>query len=117
MFDGLYRREFSLLDPIHQFPWASTLVRDFMDFIVEERSLGILDSQFERLPVFAASLRPIRAESVSTRFRSPLLGMFGGFRFLSIFEPHLFDNYTELVDNLIKFVDVYNIKCVQFAEI
>jgi len=56
VFDGLNRRKFSLLDPIHQFPWALTLVRDFVDFIVEERSLGILDHQFERLPVFAASL-------------------------------------------------------------
>ena len=56
MFDGLDRRKFSLLDPIHQFPWASTLVRGFVDFIIEERSLGILDRQFERLPVFVASL-------------------------------------------------------------
>jgi len=56
MFDGLNCREFSLLDPIHQFPWASTFVHDFVDFIIEECSLGILDHQFERLPIFAASL-------------------------------------------------------------
>ena len=117
VFDGLNRREFSLLDPIHQFPWASTLVRNFMDFIIEERSLGILNCQFERLPVFVTSLQPICTESTSTRFRLPLLRMFGGSRFLSIFEPHLFNNYAELIDNLIQFVDAFDIRCVQFAEI
>ena len=117
MFNGLNRRKFSLLDLIHQFPWTSTLVHDFVDFIVKERSLGILDRQFERLPVFATPLRPVCTESISTQFRPPLLGMLGGSRFLSIFEPHLFDNYAELIDNLIKFVDVFNIRCVQFAEI
>ena len=66
VFNGLNRRKFSLLDLIHQFPWASTLVRDFVDFIVEEHSLGILDRQFERLPVFATSLQPVCTESIST---------------------------------------------------
>ena len=117
MFNGLNCRKFSLLDPIHQFPWASTLVHDFVDFIVEECSLGILDRQFERLPVFVTSLQPVCTESISTQFRPPLLGVFGGSRFLSIFEPHLFNNYTELIDNLIKFIDVFNIRCVQFAEV
>jgi len=100
MFDGLNCREFSLLDPIYQFPWASTFVHDFVNFIIEEHSLGILDHQFERLPIFAASLRPVCIESTSTRFRPLFLGMFGVSRSLSIFDPHLFDNYAELIDNL-----------------
>ena len=117
VFNGLNHRKFSLLDPIHQFPWASTLVRDFVDFIIEERSLRILDHQFERLPVFVTSFQPVCTESISTQFRPLLLGVFGGSKFLSIFEPHLFNNYAELIDNLIKFVDVFNIRYVQFAEV
>jgi len=55
IFDGFGRREFSFLDPIHKFPRASTLVSDFLNFVIEERSLCFFDSQFEGFPIISTS--------------------------------------------------------------
>ena len=41
--DGFDSRKLSLLDPVHQLPWATTFVCNFLDFVVEERSLCIFD--------------------------------------------------------------------------
>ena len=97
--DGFDSRKFSLLDPVHQLSWTTTFVRDFLDFVIEEQSLGILDHRFERFPIFAASFRPVCEQGASARFRPPLLGVFGVSGLLSVFSPHLIDNYTKLVDN------------------
>ena len=97
--DGFDSRKLSLLDPVHQLPWATTFVCDFLDFVIEEQSLGILDHQFERLPIFAASFRPVCEKGASARFRPPLLGVFGVSGLLSIFNPYLIDNYSKLIDN------------------
>ena len=96
--DGFDSRKLSLLDPVHQLPWAMTFVCDFLDFVVKERSLGILDHQFERLPIFTASFRPICEKDASARFRPPLLRVFGVSGLLSVFNPHLIDNYSKLID-------------------
>ena len=66
--DGFNSRKLSLLDPVHQLPWAMTFVCDFLDFIIEEQSLCILDRRFERLPIFAASFRPVCEKGASARF-------------------------------------------------
>ena len=97
--DGFDSRKLSLLDPVHQLPWATTFVCDFLDFVVKERSLGILDHQFERLPIFTASFRPICEKDASARFRPPLLRVFGVSGLLSVFNPHLIDNYFKLNDS------------------
>ncbi len=55
MLDSFNSRELSLLDPIHQFPRASTLVRDFSNFVVKVGSLDIFDSRLEFFPVFKTS--------------------------------------------------------------
>ena len=97
--DGFDSRKFSLLDLVHQLPWTMTFVRDFLDFVIKERSLGILDCRFERFPIFAASFCPVCKQGASARFQPPLLGVFGVSGLLSVFSPHLIDNYTKLVDN------------------
>ena len=97
--DGFNSRKLSLLDPVHQLPWATTFVCDFLDFVVEERSLGILDCRFEGLPIFAASFHPVCEKGASARFQPPLLGVFGVSGLLSIFVPHLIDNYSKLIDS------------------
>ena len=97
--DGFDSRKLSLLDPVHQLPWAMTFVCDFLDFVVEEQSFGILDRRFERLPIFAASFRPVCEKGASARFRLPLLRVFGVSGLLSVFDPHLIDNYSKLIDS------------------
>ena len=52
MLDSLNSKELSLLDPIHQFPRASTLVHDFSNFVVKVGSLDVFDSRLEFFPVF-----------------------------------------------------------------
>ena len=47
--------EFSLLNPIHQFPRASTLVRYLLNIVIKVGSLDIFDSHLEFLPVIKTS--------------------------------------------------------------
>ena len=115
--DGFNSRKFSLLDPVHQLPWTTTFVRNFLDFVIEERSLSILDCRFERFPIFAASFRLVCEQGTSAKFRPPLLGVFGVSGLLSVFSPHLIDNYTKLVDNWLEIVNGFNMGCVQLAEV
>ena len=51
-FDG---REFSSFNPVHQLPGTATLICNFLDFVVEEGSLGIFDSLLEFLPILETS--------------------------------------------------------------
>ena len=53
--NGFDSRKLSLLDPVHQLPWATTFVCDFLDFVVEERLLGDFDCRFEELPIITTS--------------------------------------------------------------
>jgi len=55
IFDGFSCQEFSFLDPIHKFPRALTLVSDFLNFVIEERSLRFFDSRFEGFPIILTS--------------------------------------------------------------
>lgn len=55
MSDGFDGWEFSSLYPVHQFPGTSTFICNFLDFIVEERSLGIFDNLLEFLPILETS--------------------------------------------------------------
>jgi len=55
VFDGFGCWKFSFLDPIYKFPRASTLVSDFLNFVIEERSLRFFDSQFEGFPIISTS--------------------------------------------------------------
>ena len=47
--------EFSLLNPIHQFPRALTLVHYFLNFVIKVGSLDVFDSCLEFLPVIKTS--------------------------------------------------------------
>ena len=55
MVDNLDSREFPSFDPVHQLPWASTFVYNFLNFVIEEGSLDIFDSLLELFPVFETS--------------------------------------------------------------
>ena len=51
-FDG---GEFTSFDPVHQLPWTATLIQDFLDFVIEEGSLGVFNTLLEFFPIFEAS--------------------------------------------------------------
>ena len=53
--DSLDSGEFSPLNPIHQFPRASTLVRYLLNIVIKVGSLDIFDSHLEFLPVIKTS--------------------------------------------------------------
>ena len=53
--DSLDSGEFSLLNPIHQFPRASVLVHNFLNFVIEVGSLDVFNSCLEFLLVFETS--------------------------------------------------------------
>ena len=57
--DCLGSWEFSFLDPVHKFPRAFTLVRNFLNLAIEESPLSFSGSQLEDLPGFTTSRRPI----------------------------------------------------------
>ena len=48
-------REFSSFNPVHQLPGTATLIHNFLDFVVEEGSLGVFDNLLEFLPILKTS--------------------------------------------------------------
>ena len=59
MLDSFSCWEFSFLDPIHKFPRASTLARNFLNFAIKERPLSFFNSRLEGLPGVSTSRHPI----------------------------------------------------------
>ena len=51
-FDG---REFSSFNPVYQLPGTVTLIRNFLDFVIEEESLDVFDNLLEFLPILETS--------------------------------------------------------------
>ena len=51
-FDG---REFSSFNSVHQLPGTTTLIRNFLDFVIEEGSLGVFDDLLEFLLILKTS--------------------------------------------------------------
>ena len=51
-FDG---REFSSFNPVHQLSGTTTLVRNFLDFVIKEGSLSVFDDLLEFLPILETS--------------------------------------------------------------
>ena len=117
MVDSFNSGEFSSLDPVYQLPWASTFIRDFLNFVIKVGSLNIFDCHLELLPVFKTSWCPIVFKRLFVFFRPPLFGVFGNFRFFCVFCPSLVNDYSKLVDYLFEFIDVFNVRCVQTLEV
>jgi len=55
MGNGFNGREFSSFNPVHQLPGTTTLIHNFLDFVIEEESLGIFDDLLEFLPILKTS--------------------------------------------------------------
>ena len=55
MVDSFDGREFFSLDPVHQLPQTATLIRNFLDFVIKEGSLGVFDNLLEFLPILETS--------------------------------------------------------------
>jgi len=49
--DGLDGRKFPFINPVHQLPQTVTLIRNFLDFVIEKESLDVLDNLLEFLSV------------------------------------------------------------------
>jgi len=79
VFDGFSSREFASINPIHQFPRTTTLIHNFLNFLVEEGSLDVLDYLLETLPIVETSCHSIVIERMTTFFHPPLLGVLGNF--------------------------------------
>ena len=62
MLDSFSCWEFLFLDPIHKFPRASTLVRNFLNFAIKERPLSFFNSRLEGLSGVSTSRRPITVQ-------------------------------------------------------
>ena len=55
MDNGFNGREFSFFNPVYQLPETTTLIRNFLDFVIEEGSLGVFDDLLEFLPILETS--------------------------------------------------------------
>ena len=55
MGNGFDSREFSSFNPVHQLLGTATLIRNFLDFVVEEGSLGVFDDLLEFLSILETS--------------------------------------------------------------
>ena len=117
MFDGFDGRKFVSTNPIHQFPRTMTFICNFLNFRVKEGSLDILNYLLETLPIVKTSCHSIVIERMTTFFHPPLVGMFGNFRFLSIFCLYLVNNCPKLIDYAFQFFHVSNVRHVQVFEV
>ena len=117
MVDSLNSREFPFLNPVCQLPWASTFIRDFLNFVIEEGSLDVFNCLLELLPVFETSWWPVIIERPFTFFWPPLFWVLGNFRFFCIFFPSLVDDCSKLINYLFQFTNVLDVGCVQILEV
>ena len=115
--DSLNSGEFLSFDPVHQLPWASTFVRDFLNFVIKEGSLDVFDSLLELFPVFETSWWPVIVERPFTLVRPPLFGVFGNFQFFCIFSPSLVDDRSKLIDYSFQLTNIFNVGCIQRLEV
>ena len=53
--NGFNGREFSFFNPVHQLPETTTLICNFLDFVVKEGSLGVFDNLLEFLSILETS--------------------------------------------------------------
>ena len=77
MLDGFDSRKLAFIDPIHEFPWTSSFVGDFLNFLIEEELFSTLDYSSELLPIFDTFGQPIFFEVSATLFISPTFGVLG----------------------------------------
>ena len=94
MINGLNGRKFPFFNLVHQLPWTTILVCNFLNFIVEKGSLDVFNYLFEFLPMFETPWCSVIIERVTVFFCPPLFGMLGDFWFLGIFCPSLVDNHS-----------------------
>ena len=55
--DSFSHWEFSLLDPIHQFPWALAFICDFLDLVVKESLFGVFNCCLVKNDTFCGNYR------------------------------------------------------------
>jgi len=55
MGNGFNGREFSFFNLVYQLPGTMTLIRNFLDFVIKEGSLGIFDDLLEFFPILETS--------------------------------------------------------------
>jgi len=55
MDNGFNGRKFSSFNLVHQLPGTMTLICNFLDFVIEEGSLGVFDDLLEFLPILETS--------------------------------------------------------------
>jgi len=55
MGNGFNSREFSFFNPVYQLLGIITLIRNFLDFVIKEGSLGVFDDLLEFLPILETS--------------------------------------------------------------
>ena len=115
--DSLDSGEFPSLDPVYQLPWASTFVRNFLNFVIEEGSLDIFDCLLELFPVFETFWWPVIIERLFTFVGPPLFGVLGNFQFFCIFSPSLVDDRSKLIDYSFQLTDIFNVGCIQKLEV
>ena len=79
VFDGFSDRKFMSINQIYQFSRTMTLIHNFLNILVEEGSLDVLDYLLETLPIVKTSCYSIVIERTTIFFHPPLLGVLGNF--------------------------------------
>jgi len=65
------------VDPIHEFPWATSLVGNFLDLLVKKQMLSTFDCPLELLPIPNLLRQPVLFKVSVIIHIPPTLGMFG----------------------------------------
>jgi len=77
MFNHFNSRYLSFVNSIHEFPWAMSLVGDFLDLLVKKQMLSTFDYLLELLPILNSLRQLVLFKVFVTICIPPTLGMFG----------------------------------------
>jgi len=101
-------RELSFLNLVHELPWTTSLVGNFINFIIEELLFCFLNSFFKFLLIIQTSRMLVCAKVSITIIILPGFGISCNVDFLKVLIPYVVDIYGKRVDNFFKNVDINN---------
>ena len=106
--NGFHSWEFSLFDLVHEFPRATILIDDLVDFSIKEVSFCLFNSPFKSLPVFQMFGLSVRVEIPMTIIVPPSFRMLSNVDLLRMFVPYSLDIIGEQINNVFKSFSTLN---------
>ena len=104
--DSFNSRQFTLVDPIHEFPRSSFFVSNFLNFDVKKWLLRKFNFAPENFPIFQTSYHSITVQSKTTLLIPPTFGMSCDIDSFWICSPCIISFGYKIIGNFFKFISI-----------